>query len=250
MKMLLCASTAALALLLASSASTTPAAATDLGVAPIYRAPSLPDAIWTRSYIGVAGGNAWGSAVVSNDATAFNQGPRIDLNGGMTNFTAGMSVQRGNLVLGYEGDASITGRNDAAFGLSLNSAFGNEVRERWLSTFRGRVGFAQDNWLIYATAGGAFGSLERNLIGAPAQISERHWHWGVAAGGGVEVKITHDWSAKVEYLYVGLQDKPFFNPAPTSGFATNQRVNPDDHILRFGVNYKLPWTVLDSFFTR
>ena len=54
----------------------------------------------------------------------------------------------------------------------------------------------------------------------------------------------------MEYLYVGLQDKPYFNPAPNASFAGDQRVRLDDHVVRVGVNYKLPWNVLDSFFKR
>ncbi len=240
MKTLLCVGTAVV-FALASSGSMTPARAADLGVDPIYKAPPAATT-WTGSYIGAAGGGAWGSAVVSNDAAGVDAF-RI----GTTSVTAGFGIQSGNLVLGYEGDTSIKSRNGSTFDLPPNSAFSDAVRERWLSTFRGRLGFAQDNWLFYATVGGAFGNLERSIVGPPGQISERYWHWGVAAGGGVEVKITHDWSAKVEYLYVGLQDKPFFNPAPNT---SNQRVHLDDHIVRFGVNYKLPWSVLDTFFNR
>ena len=58
MKNLLCASTAAFALLLAS-ALLTPAAAADLSVAPMYKAPPAPVATWTGSYIRVSGGGAF-----------------------------------------------------------------------------------------------------------------------------------------------------------------------------------------------
>ena len=85
---------------------------------------------------------------------------------------------------------------------------------------------------------------------AGAAIAEKNWHWGWTAGAGVEVKISPDWSAKMEYLYVGLQDKSYFNPAPVAGFPSNQQVRFDDHVVRVGVNYKLPWNVLDSFFKR
>ena len=78
--------------------------------------------------------------------------------------------------------------------------------------------------------------------------SDQQWHWGWTAGGGVEVKLNQDWSAKIEYLYVGLQDKSYFNPTPSPVFPSNQRLHLDDHIVRVGVNYKLPWNVLDSFF--
>jgi len=47
---------------------------------------------------------------------------------------------------------------------------------------------------------------------------------------------------------VGLQDKSYFTPTPNPAFPSNQRLHLDDHIVRVGVNYKLPWNILDSFF--
>jgi hypothetical protein len=49
---------------------------------------------------------------------------------------------------------------------------------------------------------------------------------------------------------VGLQDKTYFNPTPVLGFPNNQRLHVDDHVVRVGVNYKLPWSILDSFYKR
>jgi opacity protein-like surface antigen len=249
MKQLLCASTAALALVLASALST-PASAADLGVAPIYKAPPVPITTWSGSYIGVAGGGAWGSAVVRNDLTGIEQTPHLDLSGGIIGVTTGFNVQSGKTVIGFESDTSVTGKKGSAFEFPPNAAFSNEVKERWLSTFRGRVGYAESNWLFYATVGGALANLEHGITGPGGTISEKQWHWGLAAGGGVEVKLNLDWSAKVEYLYVGLQDKSYFNPAPNLAFPSNQRLHVDDHIVRVGVNYKLPWSVLDTFFKR
>ena len=246
----LCVSTAALALLGLASASLAPARAADLSVAPIYKAPPPPVTDWTGSYIGVSGGGAWGSANVRNDVTGVDQTPRVDLSGGIIGVTTGFNVQNGNVVLGYEGDTSVTGKKGTAFEFPPNGAFSNEVKEHWLSTFRGRLGYAQNNWLVYATAGGALANIENTVTGPGGAISEKHWHWGWTAGGGVEVKFAPDWTAKVEYLYVGLQDKSYFNPAPSVAFPSNQRVQVDDHIVRVGVNYKLPWSVLDTFFKR
>ena len=249
MKKLLCASTAALALELAL-AMPTPAIAADLSVAPIYKGPPAPVAIWTGAYVGVSGGGTWGSAVVRNDVTGADQSPSVDLSGGILGVTAGFNVQSGPLVWGLEGDTSATSKKGSSFEFPPNAAFSTEVRENWLSTFRGRVGYAQNNWLFYATGGGAIAAIENTVFGPPGQVSERHWHWGLTAGGGVEVKLTPDWSAKVEYLYVGLQDKSYFNPAPNLAFPSAQRLHVDDHIVRVGVNYKLPWSVLDGFFKR
>jgi outer membrane immunogenic protein len=246
----LCASTAVLALALAS-ALLTPAAAADLSIAPIYKAPPAPVATWTGSYIGVSGGGAWGNAVVRNNTTGLDQTPRFDLSGGLVGVTAGFNVQNGPLVAGFEADTSFVSKSGSAVDFPPNGAFSNEVKEQWLSTFRGRVGYGQANWLIYATAGGAVASVENNLAGPAGAISDKQWHWGWTAGGGVEVKLSQEWTAKVEYLYVGLQDKSYFNPAPSASFPAGQQgVRLDDHIVRVGVNYKLPWNILDSFYKR
>src|SRR5262245_34888325 len=90
--------------------------------------------------------------------------------------------------------------------------------------------------------------LVGDRAGRTGAISDQRWHWGWTAGGGVEIKLSQDWSAKVEYLYVGLQDKSYFTPTPSPAFPGNQRLHLDDHIVRVGVNYKLPWNILDSFF--
>jgi outer membrane immunogenic protein len=241
-------SAAALTWVLAS-AMLAPAAAADLSIAPIYRAPPPPVATWTGSYIGISGGGTWGSAVVRDDVTGADQTPHIDLSGGIIGVTSGFNVQNGNVVLGFESDTSVTSKegSEAQF---ANPAFDSEVKEHWLSTYRGRLGYTQDNWMIYATAGGALANVQSSIVGPPGSISEKHWHWGWTAGAGLEVKLSHDWSAKVEYLYVGLQDKAYFTPAPSLAFPGNQRLHIDDHIVRVGVNYKLPWSVLDIFFKR
>ena len=239
-----CAATALLALTPASSV-----VAADLGVAPIYRPPA-PVANWTGSYIGISGGGAWGSSVVHNDLAGIDQTPRFDLRGGIIGYTSGFNLQSGSVLYGYEGDTSITSKRGSAFDFPPNGAFNNQVKEPWLSTYRGRLGYVQNNWLFYATAGAALAGVDASSSGPVGTISERHWHWGWTVGGGVELRLTPDWTTKVEYLYVGLQDKSYFNPAPSPLFLSNQRVSLDEHIVRVGVNYKLPWGILDSFFKR
>lgn len=249
MKKWLCASTASLTFALAP-VSPMPAAAADLSIAPIYKAPPAPVTTWSGAYLGVSGGGAWGNAVVRNGVTGADQTPRMDISGGIVGLTSGFNVQNGGLLLGFEGDISATNKKGSAFEFPPNTAFSNDVKERWLSTFRGRIGYARDNWLFYATGGGAVANVQNNLS-APATgatVSDTQWHWGWTVGGGVEVKLNQDWSAKLEYLYVGLQDKSYFSPAPTPALPSNQRLNLNDQIVRVGVNYQLPWNILDGFF--
>lgn len=180
--------------------------------------------------------------------TGADQTPRFDLGGGIVGITSGFNLQGANGVVGFEADISAVSKKASAFEFPPNAAFSNEVSERWLSTFRGRIGYARDNWLLYATAGGALANVASNLLAPAGTISDQQWHWGWTAGGGVEVKLNQGWSAKIEYLYVGLQDKSYFNPTPNPVFPGSQRLHLDDHIVRVGVNYKLPWNILDSFF--
>jgi outer membrane immunogenic protein len=245
---LLRAAAASLAFMLASPMHT-PVLAADLGVAPIYR-PLAPVASWTGSYIGISGGGAWGNSVLRNEFVGADQTPRFDLRGGIVGITSGYNIQNGNVVYGYESDTSITSKRGSAFNLPPNGAFSSEVKEPWLSTYRGRFGYVQNNWMVFATGGAALANAETSISGPVGQISDKHWHWGWTLGGGVEMRLTQDWSAKVEYLYVGLQDKSYFSPAPSVAFPSNQRVSLDDQIVRVGVNYKLPWSILDSFLKR
>jgi outer membrane immunogenic protein len=157
----------------------------------------------------VSGGGAWGNAVVRNDLTGADQTPRMDLSGGIIGLTSGFNIQRGPVVFGLEGDISATNKKGSAVEFPPNAVFHNEVREHWLSTFRGRIGYAQDNWLLYATGGGALANVE-NTIGSVAvgEISGKLWHRaGRRPTGSAHGLVWRRWN-----LYVGLQDKSYFNP--------------------------------------
>jgi outer membrane immunogenic protein len=239
MHKLLCSSIAAVAAMIV------PAVAADLSVAPMYNVPSTPGETWSGSYSALTGNGGWGRALDSTTAIAGPSG--FDLGGGPVGMTSGLNFQKGKWVVGYESDVSVTKPNNG-IEIAPNIAWSGETKERWLSTYRGRIGIAQDNWLFYATAGGALANIQQSALSPMGQSSDAGWYWGWSAGAGVEWKVGSDWSAKVEYLYVGLQDKSYFNPAPTA-FQNDQRMRTDDHTVRVGVNYKLPWNVLDSFFS-
>ena len=38
---------------------------------------------------------------------------------------------------------------------------------RWLTTFRGRIGYAFDRWLPYITGGGAYGNVKATVKASP-----------------------------------------------------------------------------------
>ena len=60
--------------------------------------------------------------------------------------------------------------------------------------------------------------------------SESNVHYGWTAGLGLEVGISGNWSAKAEYLFIGLAEKCYLLTNGGHGF--------DSSALRLGVNYR------------
>jgi outer membrane immunogenic protein len=113
----------------------------------------------------------------------------------------------------------------------------------WFGTARARVGWTPNpGALLYATGGLAYGGINSSdvlTLGklTPVNASFNTVRVGWTAGGGVEVFVAPNWTAKVEYLYIdfGSFTNTFaglatFNPIMVSTHITDQ-------IVRVGVNY-------------
>ena len=180
----------------------------DLGVAPIYR-PTVPVANWTGSYIGISGGGVWGSSVVHNDIHRRRSDPAVRSARRHCRDHHGFNIQNGRSFTATRATRRSPASAGSAFDFPPNGAFSSEVREPWLSTYRGRLGSRRTIGCSTPLAAPRSPTRDQHS-GPPGQISEKHWHWGWTLGGGVEMRLTQDWTAKVEYLYVGLQDKSLF----------------------------------------
>jgi outer membrane immunogenic protein len=126
-----------------------------------------------------------------------------------------------------------------------------------LGTLRGRVGYAFDRVLLYATGGLAYGRTELNTsitdvvggrwcgpAGLCAAASSSQWQTGWAAGAGLDWAFAPQWSLRGEYLHYDLgsrnqkQFDPQFNPAfPVPVFNSSAAFRGD--IVRAAVNFKL-----------
>jgi high affinity Mn2+ porin len=105
-----------------------------------------------------------------------------------------------------------------------------------MGTLRGRVGYAFDHWMIYATGGFAW-SLGR-FIQTPGVVDETdrvlHLHTGWSAGAGTEVALAPSWTLRLEYLYRNFgQADVVFPSGATAGSSY------DIHTARVGLNYKI-----------
>jgi len=201
--------------------------------------PPPPVYSWTGSFIGVAGGYAFGSAQVNHGAlpAPVAETNPFDINGGVFGITSGYNYQIGQAVIGYEGDFSWTSIKGTGGDIApFNPAFSQTAKEDWLMTTRARLGYAWNNVLLYGT-GGAAETMNHQLVQSPAaSIEQGHLQWGWAAGAGVEWMLYPNVSVKAEYLHVGINPKSYFQPG-TAVFLTAQQLRYSEDIIRVGLNY-------------
>jgi outer membrane immunogenic protein len=162
---------------------------------------------WAGPYLGGNLGWNWGS--VDNNPTK----PSGFVGGAQ----AGYNWQTGPWVFGVEGDLQATGASDTFAPWKFSNP--------WFGTVRGRAGYAFSNILFYGTAGLAFGELQGQTFG----LTESHTNAGWTVGLGAEFGFARNWSAKVEYLYVDLNDSNFVITGAQNGYRFG--------LVRAGVNY-------------
>jgi outer membrane immunogenic protein len=167
----------------------------------------------------------------------------------------GYNYQFGQFVAGIETDISYTDFQDfnsvttaqLVTGLPLTNTF--RSRLEYLGTVRGRVGYAYDRALFYATGGFAYGKSEHHIdmLGPTGNLQfsgdSSDVKTGYAVGAGVEYAVTDNVTVKGEYLFFDL-GKDTVNVAviPGSGGAGtgyNSHFSDNGHIVRVGLNYKI-----------
>ena len=205
------------------------ARAADLSVAPLYKAPPAagPAYNWSGFYLGVNGGGGWGDSHWQGIG-------RVDTSGGQAGGTAGYNWQFGQGVFGLEGDidwSGVKGSSDIA-GCPGGTC---STSSTWLSTVRGRVGYAFDRFMPYFTGGLAIGDIRAGTPGVPGD-SNTNTGWTV--GGGVELTLPGNWSAKAEYLHIDLGE---LNCGTACGGRPNQNASLRENVFRAGVNYHFGW---------
>lgn len=213
--------------LVSLAALTATAAAADLArPAPqtYYKAPAMVTQVysWTGFYIGINGGGGFGRSTWDSTG-GFNT------SGGLVGGTVGYNYQFGQAVAGIEADIDWADIN----GSTTNGCVaGCKTSDNWLSTVRGRLGYAADRFLPFITGGAAFGDIKASTPGLPgADQTNAGW----TLGGGLEFALAQNWTAKAEYLYVDLGK---FNCGTSCNLATpTNNVSFTTNLVRAGVNY-------------
>jgi opacity protein-like surface antigen len=213
-------------------------------------APTAPPAAllyqWSGFYMGLNGGAVFASVEDSVATIA----TRTILASGTAKRTAGeagtqigFNVTYGpNIVLG--GEVDLGWSNSRPRFQAPDGTFRIDDKFEAISTWRGRVGFALDNWLFYGTGGGAWtdGRAARTQLvpvagGGGVLDSASNGRFGWTAGGGVEVGFARNWTIRAEYLYLTFNSVNMRFPIS----ATNLNSTLTMQIARAAINYKFDW---------
>lgn len=231
----------------------------------LYRPIPVAPVEWTGLYFGVNAGYGWaqGSSTtvftgssLGGTTTPFGLGAtelsatRLigsgDPSGGIAGGQIGFNWQSGMAVFGAEVDAQWSGQQ-ATFTVACTTGCtaAETVKIKSLTTVRARVGWAFDWLMPYVTAGGALVNASDNLTvtvgGVTANFSPlSNATLGWTAGAGVEVALWSNWSARLEYLHVRVNDLAASTSIPNGlglGLAS-EAAGYRDNILRVGLNYR------------
>ena len=170
--------------------------------------------------------------------------------GGIAGGQVGFNWQAGMVVFGAEFDAQWSGQSNAVSLICTPPIPGctatEAVKIRSLTTGRARIGLAFDWLMPYVTAGGALvnarDDLTVNVGGVSANfppLSGTTLGWTV--GAGVDVALSSNWSARLEYLHIranGITSSVLIPGFLGNGTAA-ETASYRDNIVRVGLNYRI-----------
>jgi outer membrane immunogenic protein len=201
-------------------------------VAPIAYAPPVYN--WTGIYFGghLGGGYAgssWSDPITGAGTDNFSSW------GFLGGAQVGGNIQFNRLVLGVEGDFSWTNIKNSGTD-SLGGALNTNVP--WTSTVTGRVGAAFDRLLLYGKGGLALAQDQSSFTDPGGNLTSTNlMRTGWTAGAGVEYALDRNWSAKLEYDYLGFGSQALNFNSPTLGPTTsNATLNVQE--IKAGINFR------------
>ena len=225
--------------------------------------PPPPAWSWAGPYIGANLGYSWGSSNVNasfiNSATGAlvsTGSTTVHPDGVIGGGQIGYNWQFGNWVPGLEADIQGSGEQGSGTIIcptlcSVNGPVTVSITEKleWFGTVRGRLGWTvTPETMIYATGGLAYGELNDSgnisdgVTTTGFNFSKTSAGW--TAGGGVESHLTGNWTWKIEYLFLTLDEPSGTVATPIIPVVRAPPVNVTfdpiftDNIIRAGLNYK------------
>ncbi len=189
---------------------------------------------WEGFYAGLNAGGLWQSTsatIGENNTVGGFSGNGAGFVGGAQ---GGYNYLIGPVLVGGEVDFQGSTLTQSINGGAGQSLIGATSAIPWFATFRARAGYPVGSVMPYVTGGAVWGHQTlsgTDSVNGPFWAANNFWTWTV--GGGVEGRLSDQWSAKLEYLYIGTPDTPLSTPAT---------VGIDEHsvgnLLRLGLNYR------------
>lgn len=232
----------------------------------IKDAPYVAPYSWTGFYGGLNAGGSW-----SKGNTDYSQSPSGGFGGDFgdpfdvtgltrgydTNDRAfigggqiGYNIQTNGVVFGIETDIKwrrLNGDASQTF-VTFNDQLALQSEQSWVGSLRGRLGWAQDEWLLFITGGLAYGRVEHSILQTALgfggrTISESDVKTGWTIGAGLDYALTPSWSFGMQYLYTDLGSTTLIFPRQTINFIefATSSVDFDDrsHEVTARLNYKI-----------
>jgi outer membrane immunogenic protein len=201
------------------------------------------------TFFGYSGSGVGGASSVANGM------------GWLGGLNLGYNLQSGNFVYGAEADFSWLGKTSASSnatfsnqyaGYSYRGTTGRSSQVKELATFRARFGIDFNGTLPYLTAGVALGNIQNSFtitggytgVTSSATVSNTSWVPGIVLGGGIEHKLSQNWTLRGEIMWVGFADKSLNNPLsnPTYFALTSSggpvKFSNELTIGKIGLNYR------------
>lgn len=129
---------------------------------------------------------------------------------------AGYDYQLGSsIVVGLVGEYGRSTIVDSVTAFSSTPAFYTFTRRlRDHASIRARAGFALDNTLFYGTGGIAYGKIRQsfstsNRVNTFTESGTDDKVWGYRVGGGIEQRISANFSIAAQYLYTSFKDEGY-----------------------------------------
>lgn len=153
------------------------------------------------------GANAFSPGFCGGRAASTAPGCRGDKDGIEYFGHVGADTQMGRIVVGVVGEFGRSEARDSVSAFSTTPASYTMTRSfKYNAGLRGRVGYTpNDSTLFYATGGAAYAKVRNRFDTSNTanafSVSGSDDAWGYSAGGGVEQRVTRNFSVGLQYLY-------------------------------------------------
>ncbi len=174
-----------------------------------YKDPGYAE-LWNGPYFGIHGGGAWSNVTVKDADNYSGSGPnswRNDGSGAFGGGTWGWNWQFGRCVTSAEFDLGVLdvshrSPDPVAPAIYAKQDYG------FYGDATLRAGYTFDRTLLYVKGGfGWFNGSSTVVDPGVDQTFKTQSYTGWTAGGGIEYKVTPNWSVKVEYLHFDFGDE-------------------------------------------